>query len=151
MKPLKRAEYLKALSREHHQGLLLCWKIKTGIAKGVSFSRIKVYLDWFFLNYLQPHFQIEEKYIFPILGNHHVLIKKAIQEHKIITGLFTDTTQIEVSIKQIQIDLEQHIRFEERVLFEEIQNIATTEDLAEIMELHVNERFTENTTDLFWN
>jgi hypothetical protein len=47
MKPLKRAEYLKALSREHHHGLLLCWKIKTGFSKGVSISRMKLYLDWF--------------------------------------------------------------------------------------------------------
>lgn len=25
IKPLKRAEFLKKMSREHHQGLLLCW------------------------------------------------------------------------------------------------------------------------------
>ena len=150
MKPLKRAEYLKALSREHHHGLLLCWKIKTGFSKGVSITRMKLYLDWFFKNHLQPHFELEEKYIFPILGNENVLIKQAIEEHKIISRLFCDTSHIETSIKQIQEDLEKHVRFEERVLFDEIQKVASSENMEEIIKLHTNEKFIENTTDVFW-
>ena len=35
--PIKRSEYLKPLSRDHHQGLLLCWKIRTGLKKGIVF------------------------------------------------------------------------------------------------------------------
>jgi iron-sulfur cluster repair protein YtfE (RIC family) len=150
MKPLKRAEYLKALSREHHHGLLLCWKIKTGFSKGVSITRMKLYLDWFFKNHLQPHFDIEEKYIFPILGNENILIKQAIEEHKLITALFCNTSQIEISIKQIQVDLEKHIRFEERVLFNEIQKATSPENIDFIDKLHSGEKFRENTTDVFW-
>ena len=150
MKPLKREEYLKALSREHHHSLLLCWKIKTGFTKGVSITRMKLYLDWFFKNHLQPHFELEEKYIFPILGNENVLIKQAIEEHKIISRLFCDTSHIETSIKQIQEDLEKHVRFEERVLFDEIQKVASSENMEEIIKLHTNEKFIENTTDVFW-
>ena len=150
MKPLKRAEYLKALSREHHHGLLLCWKIKTGFSKGVSITRMKLYLDWFFKNHLQPHFKLEEKYIFPILGNENILIKQAIEEHKLITALFCNTSQIEISIKQIQVDLEKHIRFEERVLFNEIQKATSPENIDFINKLHSGEKFMENTTDVFW-
>ncbi len=150
MKPLKRAEYLKAWSREHHHGLLLCWKIKTGFSKGVSITRMKLYLDWFFKNHLQPHFEIEERYIFPILGNENILIKQAIEEHKLITALFCNTSQIEISIKQIQVDLEKHIRFEERVLFNEIQKATSPENIDFINKLHSGEKFRENTTDVFW-
>lgn len=150
MKPIKREEYLKALSREHHHSLLLCWKIKTGFTKGVSITRMKLYIDWFFKNHLQPHFELEEKYIFPILGNENVLIKQAIEEHKIISRLFCDTSHIETSIKQIQEDLEKHVRFEERVLFDEIQKVASSENMEEIIKHHTNEKFIENTTDVFW-
>ena len=150
MKPIKREEYLKALSREHHHSLLLCWKIKTGFTKGVSITRMKLYIDWFFKNHLQPHFELEEKYIFPILGNENVLIKQAIEEHKIISRLFCDSSHIETSIKQIQEDLEKHVRFEERVLFDEIQKVASSENMEEIIKLHTNEKFIENTTDVFW-
>ena len=150
VKPIKRAEYLKALSREHHHGLLLCWKIKTGFLKTVSTTRIKAYTDWFFINYLLPHFKMEEKYIFPILGNENILIKQAIEEHKKLSDLFSNTTQIETSLKQIQEELEKHIRFEERILFNEIQNAATPEKLKAINHLHLNEKFIDNTTDAFW-
>ena len=150
IKPIKRAEYLKTLSREHHHGLLLCWKIKTGFSKGVSIKRMKLYLDWFFKNHLQPHFEIEEKYIFPILGNENILIKQAIEEHKIIAALFCNTSQIEISIKQIQVDLEKHIRFEERVLFNEIQKVASPENMEALQKLHSSEKFIDNTTDVFW-
>ena len=150
MKPIKREEYLKALSREHHHSLLLCWKIKTGFTKGVSITRMKLYIDWFFKNHLQPHFELEEKDIFPILGNENVLIKQAIEEHKIISRLFCDTSHIETSIKQIQEDLEKHVRFEERVLFDKIQNAASPENIEDILKLHSSEKFVENTTDVFW-
>ena len=150
MKPIKRAEYLKTLSREHHHGLLLCWKIKTGFSKGVSIERMKLYLDWFFKNYLQPHFEIEEIYIFPILGNENILVKQAIEEHKLITSLFYNTSQIETSIRQIQIDLENHIRFEERVLFNEIQKVASSENMEALTKIHNSEKFIDNTTDVFW-
>ena len=92
----------------------------------------------------------DRKYIFSILGNENVLIKQAIEEHKIISRLFCDTSHIETSIKQIQEDLEKHVRFEERVLFDEIQKVASSENMEEIIKLHTNEKFIENTTDVFW-
>lgn len=149
-KPIKRAEFLKTYSREHHHGLLLCWKIKTGFSKGVSVERMKAYLDWFFKYHLKPHFKVEEKYIFPILGNQNPYVQQAIEDHKIIGNLFSRTSEIEVSLKKIQIELEKHIRFEERVLFNEIQQAASPENIDFINKLHSGEKFTENRTDTFW-
>jgi len=39
--PIKRNEALKPLSRDHHHGLLLCWKIRQGIKLNIEPERIK--------------------------------------------------------------------------------------------------------------
>ena len=67
-KPLKRVLELQPLSHDHHHGLQLCWKIRTGFSKKIAPDRIKKHTDWFFKTHLKPHFELEEKYVFPILG-----------------------------------------------------------------------------------
>jgi len=149
-KPIKRSEFLKPLSREHHHGLLFCWKIRAGIKKDVEVSRIKKYADWFYQNYLIPHFEVEEKYVFPILGNENELIKKAVSEHRKIERLFESTTEFQKNISLIGEELVDHIRFEERILFGEIQKNATAEQLLSIEFNHSDEKFVDNLTDPFW-
>ena len=149
-KPIKRSESLKPLSREHHHGLLFCWKIRTGFEKNVEISRIKKYADWFYQNYLIPHFELEEQYVFPILGNENELIKKAVSEHERLKQLFESNTEISKNISLIEEELESHIRFEERILFGEIQKIATAEQLQSIEINHSDEKFVDNMTDPFW-
>jgi iron-sulfur cluster repair protein YtfE (RIC family) len=53
-------------------------------------------------------------------------------------------------LEQLADRLEAHIRFEERVLFEEIQNIATASQIDIIERVHGGGKFEENTTDEFW-
>ncbi|WP_281298660.1 hemerythrin domain-containing protein [Flavobacterium limnophilum] len=150
-KPIKRSDSLKPLSREHHHGLLFCWKIRTGIKKKVEVSRIKKYADWFYQNYLIPHFEVEEKYVFPILGNENELIKRAVSEHGSLKRLLESTnTEFQNNISLISDELVDHIRFEERVLFGEIQKIATAEQLLSIEFNHSDEKFVDNLTDPFW-
>lgn len=149
-KPLKRAAGLKPYSIDHHQGLLLCWKIGTGIKNNISPDRIAAYVRWFYKNELSPHFELEEKYIFPVLGKDDGLVRQAINEHKIINRLVHEVRK-EESLLQLAEVLEKHIRFEERVLFEEVQKCATPEELAEIEKVHGSKKFVENTTDEFWN
>lgn len=148
--PIKRHEAIQPFSREHHHNLLLCWKIRTGISKGVAFSRIKKYCDWFFENQVLPHFKIEEEYLFPVLGKEHELIKKALAEHRRLTRLFKERVHIERSVSLIEEELDAHVRFEERVVFQEIQLKATKAQLKLIEENHIEEKFIENTEDEFW-
>lgn len=148
--PIKRHKAMQPFSRDHHHGLLLCWKIRTGFSKGVSAERIKHYADWFFGHHALPHFKLEEQHIFPILGNDHELVKKALAEHRRLTRLFNDTDEIDKSLSLIEEELEKHIRFEERVLFNEIQKIATDKQLKIISKIHNDERFNDNTNDIFW-
>src|ERR1035437_8424440 len=148
-KPLKRDIALQSLSRDHHHALLLCWKLKSGFLKGISAERIKVYANWFYKNYLVKHFELEEKYFFPILGSENKLIKQATEEHKLLSKLFTDNSNVENSLKQIQGELEKHIRFEERTLFKEIQNIATQAQLEKIKQVDSEKKFIDNLADKF--
>lgn len=149
-KPLKRHKALQPLSREHHHGLLLSWKIRTGFSKNIEIERIKTYADWFFNNELIPHFELEEAHIFPILKADNELVKRALAEHRRLKRLFNDEKDVERSLHKIEEELEQHIRFEERILFPEIQKTATEAQLALIEEIHHEEGFVDNVSDEFW-
>lgn len=148
--PIKRNNVLKPLSREHHHGLLLCWKIRTGLKNSIEIGRIKAYTDWFFKNSLLAHFNIEEEFIFPLLGNENDLVKKALTDHRRIKRLFDDTKDIKKSLSLLEEELETHIRFEERILFGEIQKIATPHELDLIMKIHSENSVYEDWGDEFW-
>ncbi len=148
-KPIKRAGAIQNFSREHHYGLLLCWKIKTGFKKGIALTRIKAYANWFYEKDLLPHFIAEEKLIFPVLGLEHKLIKKAIEDHKMLSKLFTAKTNLAENLAVIANELTQHIRFEERQLFNEIQQVATAVQLQEIELLH-SQITIDDYQDTFW-
>jgi hypothetical protein len=63
--PIKRDKALQEVSREHHHGLLLCWKIRKGFSKGIEPERIKRYADWFYKTHLISHFEVEENTFSP--------------------------------------------------------------------------------------
>jgi hypothetical protein len=149
-KPIKRNESLKSLSREHHHGLLLCWKIRTGIKKGVAVSRIKAYLDWFYHTHLIPHFEVEERHVYTIPGLDAALIDQALSEHRRLRQLFESATVDQTHLCLIETALEQHIRFEERVLFNAIQEQATPAQLQSVVRAHAAAMFADNLTDPFW-
>ncbi|MCG9972572.1 hemerythrin domain-containing protein [Christiangramia crocea] len=150
-KPIKRHKALQPLSREHHYGLLLCWKIRQGFKLNIEPERIKSYIDWFQLNYLKPHFEAEEKLIFPILGNDYDLVKRALTEHRRLEKLFNQESELEKTLKQIEKELDLHIKFEERVLFNKIQKEATSDQLEVIKEHHQDGNFSDDDwEDHFW-
>lgn len=148
--PLKRHPALRHLSHDHHHGLLLCWKIRQGFKLGIELKRIRVYCEWFWENYLQAHFEEEEKVIFPVLAMEDPMIKQAVSEHKRLRKLFSNWGNPEKTLGQIEEELEKHIRFEERVLFPEVQKTATAEQLEAIAAHGDREKFKENEADLFW-
>jgi hypothetical protein len=138
------------LSHDHHHGLMLCWKIRSGFAKKVAPERIKKYADWFFKTHLIPHFELEEQYIFTILNPENTFVKRALSDHRRLKRLFNKTTDLEIVLGLIEEELEAHIRFEERVLFGEIQMVATDAELMIISVLHSEADFVENVEDVFW-
>ena len=150
-RPLKRAIELQPLSHDHHHGLQLCWKIRTGFSRKIELERIKKYADWFFVTHLEPHFELEENYIFTVLDSSNELVKQALTDHRRLKRLFSQTSDLEKALGRIEEELEKHIRFEERVLFPEIQSEATELQLSKISEIHTHEVFVENVEDVFWS
>ena len=148
--PLKRDPALRHLSHDHHHGLLLCWKIRQGFKLGIEPARMKNYCEWFWTSYLNPHFEEEEKVIFPVLPEDDPLIKQALTEHKRLRKLFSSWENPEKTLGQIEEELERHIRFEERILFPEVQKTATAEQLEAIAAHGEREKFKENEADPFW-
>ena len=149
-KPLKRSKYLVDISRDHHHGLLFCWKIREGFKNDIAVTRIKQYADWFWQVHLIDHFKIEEHYIFPILGNEHELVKRALSEHRRLTRLFDEEEDIWRSLNQIEEELDNHIRFEERTLFNEIQRVATDDQLKTAAQHHQDTAVVDTWGDKFW-
>ncbi|MBS1626241.1 MAG: hemerythrin domain-containing protein [Bacteroidetes bacterium] len=148
-KPIKRNDLLQPFSREHHHALLLCWKIKEGFKRNVAAERIKQYTNWFWDTYLNQHFLEEEKYLFPILAANNPLIIQAFTEHNTLRKYFEDESNVEQSLKAIANELDAHIRFEERVLFNAIQEAATANQLS-ALEQHNKTPYVENWEDHFW-
>lgn len=148
--PISRHEALRPLSREHHFGLQLCWKIRRGFQKGISTERVKTYCDWFYSRYLVPHFEVEEKFLFPILGEGNELVTKAVSDHRRIGGLINEHANLPEVLRQLEETLNNHIRFEERILFNEIQRVATVDQLEFMKKVHGHELQEEPYDDEFW-
>jgi len=148
--PLKRHTGLQPLSREHHHSLLLCWKIRTGLKNGISPKRIKKYVDWFFAKHILPHFEIEELFVFSLLDADDIYVKKALSQHRKLNRLCRTSVDLEKNLSLIEEVLEQHIRFEERVLFPIIQTKLSDDQLKSIEKAHHDSNFVDNLTDPFW-
>lgn len=149
-RPIKRHKNIQPMSRDHHHGLLVGWKIRTGIRYGISSERIYKYLSWFYKNHLIDHFKEEETLLFPILDSDHPEIKRAMEEHVQIHDFFRQEEASEEELVAFEKLLTAHIRYEERVLFNSIQEKATESEL-KVLAIHLeDEPFVENTEDEFW-
>lgn len=147
--PIKRHTALRTFSKEHHHGLLLSWKIQQGLKLNADPVRIWNYIDWFWENHLLTHFELEEQLLFPILTPEHESVKKAMAQHRRLRRLCTASSKDIRTLNSIAEELEKHIRFEERVLFNEIQQIATPEILKQI-EQHHEYHLPQEWKDEFW-
>lgn len=149
-KPIKRHIALQPLSRQHHFGLLFSWKLRKGFHKNIDIERLQTYAKWFYEQEIKPHFSDEEKYLFPILEKDNELVERALKEHRRIKRLFNDTKDPERSLHRLEEELDAHIRFEERILFNEIQKVATETQLQKIEEIHSDLDKTPDYHDPFW-
>ena len=149
MLQIRRHEALKQLSRDHHHGLLLCFHIREGLKKKVDPKRIKDYADFMWKTHLKQHFIAEEKYLFQILGKNNELIIRALNEHKKLDDLFHNNTNISNALVLVERELKEHIRFEEIILYNEIQEIATDSQLESLL-INNKENFCSLWQDKFW-
>jgi hemerythrin-like domain-containing protein len=152
---MKRNENIVALSRDHHYGLLFCWKIRQGLKKQVPASRIQPYVRYFWTQHLQQHFGEEESLLFSAAQDE--LCRQAEAEHREIRELILTISHMEAltpdNLHLLADLVDKHIRFEERVLFPHLEKILPEEMLASIgqrlTELHQTE-LKDQYPDEFW-
>lgn len=148
--PIQRHKALQPWSRDHHHGLLLSWKIKKGFSLKIGLQRIKNYTDWFWANHLKTHFETEEKYLFPILGNSHPLVIQALEEHLSLKTFFEYPIADTEILSEIESLLNNHIRFEERFLYNAIQEVVSDEDINLLKVMHSKNLKSDKWEDEFW-
>lgn len=153
LKPLKRSAYLAPLSREHHESLLLGWKIRAGITKNISSNRIIQYCLWYWQNHLQNHFYEEEEGFGHILGPDNSLFLLMVKDHlkirKLLNFMAENKEDNYTSLEEFKDVLISHIRFEERVLFKYIQETASRDQLETFAKMHTTHALPD-WQDEFW-
>ena len=140
---MRRHKALRSLSQEHHNGLMLAQLIKAGSPeyKGLPTTILekKLFAIKFFEENLVPHFKKEEEILFPQSKNKNPVIKKLIadlvDQHRKIISLVNNLKTLsepETVLNELGVLLENHIRLEERELFQMIQVVLSEEELLKI-------------------
>ena len=153
---MKRNENIQPLSRDHHFGLLFCWKIRKGLANAIEIERINGYVNYFWLSNLHQHFLEEETILFHQLNDK--LCNDGIREHRAIALLIDKINGTEKqnprAYEELATLITQHIRFEERVLFPHLEKTLSADQLDNIglalAGLHQKEVVDEY-ADEFWS
>lgn len=132
---MKRDPALVEYSKDHHYGLLLVWKIRQGRKHAVEAGRISRYTLHIFDTDLIHHFKDEERLLFNRLGPDNPMRTRAESDHGMIYQ-YIDTLQHNAedgaTLDAFALLLEQHIRFEERELFNYMQENLQRSALDEI-------------------
>ena len=141
---MKRHESLVPLSRDHHEGLLLAQRIRKGKSvvpqsdwpekRELQRDRVVEYFD----AQLALHFQAEEEFVFPLADQYlpeeeevtSLLRKQHSQIRSLVSELRTaGGVQLDNLLLRLAHVLEVHIRKEERVFFQRIQDGVPPEQL----------------------
>ena len=154
MPPIKRHQTLIVFSRNHHKDLMVVWKIRRGIAKKVAAERIATYLFYAWQNEVALHIIQEEQNLYALCRHSGELILQAFKEHIELTNAVGNIEKHPSYpvLEEFATSLEKHTRFEERVLFNDIQEKHTAEQLALIARNNENlaECAAVNWEDQFW-
>ena len=150
--PIKRSKYILPLSREHHFTLLFSWKIRQGLKNSVDTARIIKYVDYFWKQHMKDHFRQEEELLFNKIKDEFTL--KAIADHEQIREM-VQRLQVSVSKQTLLAELaevvDDHVRFEERILFPHLEKNIPEADLQLIAkDLSDDPLKADDFDDAFW-
>ncbi|OKL42021.1 hemerythrin domain-containing protein [Pontibacter flavimaris] len=156
MAPQKRDKSLVPLSREHHFGLLFCWKLRQGLKNGTDLEVMRAYVRYFWENILKEHCQEEEWLMERLLPHEDTQRTRMHEEHKLIEALVElieeGSPMNRDLFKVLDQDLTDHIRWEERELFPYLQAAAHSDELelaGQLLE-HKHDPRLDNFTPEFW-
>ena len=140
----RRHDSLIPLSREHQYALMLCLRIHRGLPEhdtDVNWIRTKAgHAVQFFESELVIHFQAEEEFLFPALGDVAdavPIIYELLEQHERMRRLCDKLRELHdgslgSTLKEFADLLEAHIRKEERELFPIYERQASPETMARV-------------------
>jgi len=135
---MKRAVELKALSKDHHRALVMALKAKRAApASSAAIAELWQELAHYYSTELIPHFTVEETCIgIPlVVAGENELVQQLHEEHKAIGRYFeSGASRTASELERFGHLLEQHVRFEERELFNVAQAVLSVEQLRSLLE-----------------
>jgi hemerythrin-like domain-containing protein len=158
---LHRDKALQPLSRQHHQGLMVSLLLSKGLKKNLATKPMRDFILQYWQDDLCKHFELEEETLKPLASSYaslDSLITRMLLEHQQIVLLISrinNEARVEQldTIKAFADQLELHIRFEERELFEQLQLTLSAEDMT-VLNLAFNtiveKDFCERYPNKFW-
>jgi len=152
-KPIKRNPNIVKLSRDHHASLLFCWKLRQGIKRHAAIDRMVKYIQYFWVQHFAPHFKEEEEFLFASVNDDK--IQKAIEDHRRIQMLinelsYLDSKESAERLPGLADTVDEHVRYEERVLFPHLENALSEEQLELIGGRISDKPLQDNYEDNFW-
>ena len=133
---MQRCAALKRLSSEHHSGLVIARRARiVATSPEAAWAELRQR----FADELEPHFQLEERGLFPALqaAGEQALVERTLAEHRALRDLIDGGGPEDLdAFAQL---LTEHIRFEENTLFAMAQRVLGPDALATIQELHERE------------
>ncbi len=128
---------LQPLSRQHHQGLLVSLLLDKGLKKNASLKEMRDFILQFWEDELRQHFEKEDLLFLPLadtypqLIEHLTQLKNVHQEIRMLIQKLNNEIRSEQleTITSFSNNLEKHIRFEERQLFNIIQETLPENEL----------------------
>lgn len=131
-----RDKNLIPLSRQHHQALALCVRLDRAICSGeVDLEAWQAEIQQEFESEIGVHFAAEEEILFPAAANFtdlQALIQELLADHAVLRYYFARAAarQLDLqSLADLGRKLTEHIRKEERQLFEGMQRIMSSAQL----------------------
>lgn len=152
-KPIKRNENIVKLSRDHHASLMFCWKIRQGVKQHIATDRMVKYVEYFLNQHFIPHFREEEEVLFKPLDD--AKTQKAIIDHGIIKEtvneiLLSGKTNQQKELSTLADLVDDHVRYEERILFPYLEQELSKEQLENIGTQIPGEPLKDTFPDDFW-
>ena len=135
---MKRNENLITLSWEHHDGLVVAFRLQKGLENNIATEDLSRYILYVWEQILSGHFWQEEQTLNHQLekpSEGRVALKRMKTDHNIFRQLIKKLKSDTASSENVHIFstmLNQHIRFEERELFPLLEKQCSPEELSHI-------------------
>jgi len=134
-----RDKNLVPLSHQHQHALALCVRIDRDLeAGGRDLAAWQEEIVQAFASEIHYHFEAEEKVLFPAAAKHTAmapLVEQLLGEHAVLRGFFAgaELKQLDAPALAAFVEkLSQHVRTEERQLFELCQEVMSEEELTRL-------------------